>query len=168
MAGKKNRTRPFNNQFLSTVKLEDGLKEEWYRDIKSSNWYLRLREKSKDFFFRANLGGRPVKKMLGSYPNVSEKEARELLIVCQQCVAKGIHPKDHFNALKNENLKASDSLFKFPSLLEDLITFNTTECIVDVLTTEDNLITEVKIIKDTIGRWYTSRCGELFTKKVSH
>src|SRR6056300_247667 len=126
MAEKKNRTRPFNNQFLSTVKLEDGFKEEWYRDIKSSNWYLRVREKSRDFFFRGTLGGRPIKRMLGSYPTLSEAQARKDIVTCQDCVARGIDPRDHFNSIKNKNLMASDDLYRFSSLFKDLIYHHTT------------------------------------------
>jgi len=36
------------------------------------------------------------------------------------------------------------------------------ECTVDLLVTPDNLITEIKIIKDTLGQLTTSRCGEFF------
>ncbi len=36
------------------------------------------------------------------------------------------------------------------------------ECVVDVHTDQNNLIQFIRPVKDTLGRWVTSRCAEVF------
>lgn len=113
--------------FVKKVKLTQGRSEDWHSDGRGTNFYLRVREgNQKDWFFRARLGTNDIKRGLGSYPTVSLSEARELIAVCRRCVQKGIDPRDHFDAQKNENLKVSDDMYKFSTLLEDVIEYNTT------------------------------------------
>lgn len=121
-------TKVFSQQFLKKgLKLEAGKTEQWYRDSKSSNWYLRFRTGNKiDWFFRGTLGGKTIKRGLGSYPTVSEADARQLIHKCNECVQQGIDPRDYFNQQKNKNLMMSDDMYKFSTLMEDVIQHHTT------------------------------------------
>jgi integrase len=113
--------------FVRKVKLKKGKNEDWYSDGVGTNFYLRVRSgNQKDWFYRGKLGDHTIKRGIGSYPTVSLEEARELITTCKKCVHKGIDPRDHFNAQKDENLKVSDDMYKFSTLLEDVIEYNTT------------------------------------------
>ena len=106
------------------MKLPNGKDEHVVLD--ENGLYFRLRKgDQKDWFFRGTLGQNRIKRGLGSYPTVSLSEARQKRDVCIQCISKGIDPKDHFNNLKKDNLKASDHLYKFSTLFEDLIYHHT-------------------------------------------
>ena len=113
--------------FVRKVKLTDERSEDWHSDGRGTNFYLRVREgNQKDWFFRARLGKHDIKRGLGSYPTISLAEAREMIAECKKCIQKGIDPRDHFDAQKNENLKVSDDMYKFSTLFEDVIEYNTT------------------------------------------
>ena len=113
--------------FVRKVKLTKGKLEDWHSDGRGTNLYLRVRDSlQKDWFYRGKLGSNVIKRGLGSYPTVSLEEVRDLINICKKCVLKGIDPRDHFDSQKNENLKASDDMYKFSTLIEDVIEYNTT------------------------------------------
>ena len=58
---------------------------------------------------------------LGSIQLLALKEARDKRTISKKLIKQGIHPKDHFDEIKNTNLKALDDTFTFIQTYEETI-----------------------------------------------
>lgn len=109
---------------LSKYKLPPEKDEVWLND--GDNLRLRVRRPDQMlWFYRGRFNGGIIQYSLGVYPLVTLEKARGLRDTCKTCIKEGVHPKDHFAKLKEKNLLASDDLYRFSTLFEDLIYHNT-------------------------------------------
>ena len=81
---------------------------------------------TKSWQFRFRLGGKPDSISLGIYPDVSLGDARELRDVCKALVKQGIHPREHFEKQKQDNLEVYKDKYKFSTLFYDMVEYHCT------------------------------------------
>lgn len=84
------------------------------------NLYLRIRPQGKDWLFIYRLDGKQPKLGLGSYPDVTLAEARDLALEARKLLAQGIDPRAHRKAQEEARRAASATSQALPQTVKDL------------------------------------------------
>jgi integrase len=77
---------------------------------------------SKIWYWQFYIGTKPNRKRLGvhlgHYPEMTLQAARDMKLEGKKLVAKGIHPRDYWDSLEEQNLQALDDRFTFGAAYE--------------------------------------------------
>lgn len=84
------------------------------------NLYLRIRPQGKDWLFIYRLDGKQPKLGLGSYPDVTLAEARDLALEARKLLAQGTDPRAHRKAQEEARRAASAISQALPQTVKDL------------------------------------------------
>lgn len=94
----------FTDNFIKNLQPES----DWLEKIEASGLGVRVTPSgNKSWFYRFTLNGKRSKMSLGKYPEISLKEARELLFQTQKLKENGINPIEH---QKQEKLKTQNTI----------------------------------------------------------
>ncbi|WP_298624373.1 site-specific integrase [uncultured Legionella sp.] len=94
----------FTDNFIKNLQPES----DWLEKIEASGLGVRVTPSgNKSWFYRFTLNGKRSKMSLGKYPEISLKEARELLFQTQKLKENGINPIEY---QKQEKLKTQNTI----------------------------------------------------------